>query len=138
MTSTRPYLIRAIYEWIVDNHQTPHLLVDAAGEQVRVPQQYVDDGAIVLNVSPSAVRALDLGNEFVRFGARFSGKSYDIEVPVDAVQAIYARENGQGIFLGEPGEDTGQIETAAETDSDNGEEKPKRPARAAPNLTVVK
>ena len=88
MTSTRPYLIRAIYDWIVDNQQTPHLLVDAGSDQVKVPQQHVEDGMIVLNVSLNAVRDLDIGTEFVNFSARFSGKSYDISVPVDAVQAI--------------------------------------------------
>ncbi len=144
MTSTRPYLIRAIYEWIVDNQQTPHLLVEVKDEQVRVPQQYIEDGVIVLNVSPSAVRDFDLGNELIVFSARFSGKSYDISVPVDAVQAIYARENGQGIFLGEPGEGSEQVEApeerndGAQSEADEPEKEPARPKRGAPHLTVVK
>ena len=142
MTSTRPYLIRAIYDWIVDNQQTPHLLVDAGSDQVKVPQQYVEDGMIALNVSLNAVRDLDIGTEFVNFSARFSGKSYDISVPVDAVQAIYARENGRGILLGESGEDAGHIECAAETNAESASKQSrgdkKGPRRRAPHLTVVK
>ncbi|MCZ6893351.1 MAG: ClpXP protease specificity-enhancing factor [Gammaproteobacteria bacterium] len=142
MKSTRPYLIRAIDDWIVENQQTPHLLVDAGSDQIKVPQQYVEDGMIVLNVSLNAVRDLDLGNEFVHFTARFSGKSYDISVPVDAVQAIYARENGQGIFLGDPGEDAERVESAAESGEDSAPESSDAektdPRRRAPHLTVVK
>ena len=103
MNSTQPYLIRAIYDWIVDNQQTPHLLVEVTSDQVQVPRQYVEDGLIVLNVSPNAVRDLELGNDVIRFSARFGGVPQSISVPVDAVQAVYARENGQGISLVELG-----------------------------------
>ncbi|MGR8918266.1 MAG: ClpXP protease specificity-enhancing factor [Gammaproteobacteria bacterium] len=139
MTSTRPYLLRAIYEWIVDNDMTPHLLVEA-GEGVEVPMQYVENGVIVLNVSPTAVRDLELGNEYVSFNARFAGTPHDILVPIDAVQAIYARENGHGIFLGEgagdPGEVAGEAAPAPATGDDD--EPPTPPRSGPPTLTVVK
>lgn len=139
MTSTRPYLLRAIYEWIVDNGNTPHLLVDVSDDRVQVPTQYVENGAIVLNVSPGAVRGLELGNEDITFSARFAGTPYDIFVPVDSVQAIYARENGQGIFLGESGEEASTVEDAAQEDDDAGPpEGGPGPRRGPPNLKVVK
>lgn len=102
MTSTRPYLLRAMHEWIVDNGMTPHLLVDATVDGVAVPPQHVEDGSIVLNAGPTAVRDLELGNEWVSFSARFAGVAQEIFVPIAAVQAVYARENGQGMFFGEP------------------------------------
>lgn len=102
MSSTRPYLIRAMYDWIVDNRCTPHLLVDAKDPLVRVPRQFVDKGVIVLNVSPTAVKNLVLGLDNITFSARFSGTPHDIDVPVPAVQAIYARENGQGMAFPVP------------------------------------
>ncbi|MCH1553910.1 MAG: ClpXP protease specificity-enhancing factor [Luminiphilus sp.] len=101
MTSSKPYVIRAIYDWIVDNNCTPHLLVDAEEEGVEVPQDYVTDGQIVLNVSPSAVVNLQLANESVRFSGRFGGVPVDIIVPVGGVIGIYARENGQGMIFDE-------------------------------------
>ena len=136
MTSTRPYLLRAIYEWIVDNGLTPHLLVHAEHDQVMVPRQFVDNGVIVLNVSPSAVRDLHLGNEAVEFNARFAGQPQHVYAPIGAVQAIYARENGQGIVLGEA-ENTaasGSADDAAQTPVSEPQDGPKRP----PHLTVVK
>lgn len=101
MITTRPYLIRAINEWASENDLTPHLLVNALEKGVVVPTQFINDGQIVLNISPSAVEGLDLGNEWILFSARFSGTPMNIEVPVSAVLAIYARENGQGIFFPE-------------------------------------
>ena len=95
MTSNRPYLIRALYEWLVDNQQTPYFLVDAERPDVVVPHEYVEEGRIVLNVGPTAVRDLDLGNEAVSFNARFGGHAHDIYVPPDAVLGVYSRENGQ-------------------------------------------
>ena len=104
MTSSRPYLIRALYQWIVDNGVTPYVLVDAAVEGVDVPVQYIQDGKIVLNVAPMAVHNLTLADDAVTFNARFGGKSTDIFVPTEAVLAIYAKENGQGMmFTEEPG-----------------------------------
>ena len=101
MTPNRPYLVRAIYEWIVDNGLTPHLLVKAEGDDVDVPREYVKDGRIVLSVAPRSVRSLELGNDFISFGARFSGRHFDVCVPVRCVLAVYARENGRGIALAE-------------------------------------
>ena len=97
----RPYLLRAMHAWITDNGQTPHIVVDASVEGVSVPSQYVRDGKIVLNVSHNAVSALDLGNEFVLFQARFSGTAYSVSVPVRAVLGIYARETGRGMIFSE-------------------------------------
>ncbi|MCB1674828.1 MAG: ClpXP protease specificity-enhancing factor [Halioglobus sp.] len=99
MTSSRPYIMRALYEWIVDNDCTPYLLVDASLEDVMVPQQFVKDGQIVLNISPSAVVDLNISNEAVSFNGRFGGVATDVFVPVLAVVGIYARENGQGMVF---------------------------------------
>lgn len=99
MTSHRPYLLRALYEWIADNGLTPHLLVDATRPQVLVPTHAVKDGRIVLNVAERAVAGLEMTNELIRFSARFGGVSHAVSVPVSAVLAIYARENGQGMAL---------------------------------------
>jgi stringent starvation protein B len=97
----RPYLLRALHEWITDSGQTPHIVVDAAGEGVNVPRQYVKDGKIVLNVSFSATQNLKLGNDAVSFEARFSGVSYLVHVPVRAILGVYARETGQGMIFPE-------------------------------------
>jgi stringent starvation protein B len=95
-TSTRPYLIRALYEWCTDNGFTPYVAV-LVNERVQVPREYVKDGEIVLNISFEATTGLQLGNEFIEFKARFAGTARDICVPVAQVVAIYARENGQGM-----------------------------------------
>ena len=99
MTSNRPYLIRALYEWLVDNELTPYLLVDADHEAVHVPSRYVEEGRIVLNVSPSAVRDLALGNDLIAFEARFGGTAFAISLPPQAVLGVYARENGKGMLF---------------------------------------
>jgi len=107
MTSNRPYLVRALYDWIVDNELTPHILVDAEFPHVRVPPHTVRQGKVVLNVGPNAVRDLMLDNEQITFSARFGGQPFMVFVPVAAVQAIYARENGQGMmFAPESPDDT--------------------------------
>lgn len=126
MTPNRPYLLRAIHEWLLDNQCTPHLMVDANAEGVDVPQNYVKDGKIVLNVGPSAIEGLRIGNDEVSFLARFSGVSQMVAIPMSAVLAIYAKENGRGMMFGEE-ED--------EPDPDKGS-KPKPPTR--PSLKVVK
>lgn len=95
-TSTRPYLVRALYEWCTDNGYTPYVAV-AVNEQVQVPREYVKDGEIVLNISFDATTSLKLGNEFIEFKARFGGVARDIMVPMGQVLAIYARENGMGM-----------------------------------------
>lgn len=99
MTSSRSYLIRALYDWILENNCTPYVLVDATREGVDVPLQYVKDGQIVLNVSPSAVVDLQISNNDLRFNARFSGVATDVYVPINAALGIYARENGQGMLF---------------------------------------
>jgi len=99
MTRSRPYLVRAIHEWILDNEMTPHLLVDIEGDGVEVPAQQGQNGKIVLNISPQAVEGLMLGNDAIGFRARFGGISTDVYVPVDAVLAIYAKENGRGMVF---------------------------------------
>lgn len=103
MTSNRPYLIRAMYEWINDNGMTPHLVVDAAHPDLRVPPQAVRDGKVVLNIAARAVAGLELGDAVIRFQARFSGVSQTVMLPIAAVQAIYALESGQGMMLPEDG-----------------------------------
>ena len=121
MTSSRPYLLRAVHEWITDNGLTPQIVVDAQQELVRVPTAYVREGRIVLNISPTAVRDLSLGNEWVEFGARFGGAPFDVVVPVRAVLAIMARENGTGMSFPET----------------HGDRPPPEP-RKRPSLKVVK
>jgi stringent starvation protein B len=108
MTSSRPYLLRAMYEWIMDNQMTPYVLVDAEQKGVTVPRQQVQDGKIVLNSLSSAVRQLEMGNEWISFSARFSGSSFTVYIPIQAVLAIYAKENGQGMAFQpeEPGEES--------------------------------
>ncbi len=101
MTSSIPYLIRAMYEWIVDNGMTPHLLIDLSYETVKAPRQFGADGKIVLNIGHTAVHKLTLGNTAVSFSARFNGQSMDLVVPVESILAIYARENGQGMMFGD-------------------------------------
>lgn len=103
MTSNRPYLLRALNEWINDNGMTPYLLVDAAREGVQVPASVVKDGRVVLNIAPRAVAHLAMDNREVRFMARFGGVSQSVVVPVLAVMAIYAQETGQGMMLPEDG-----------------------------------
>ena len=100
MTPSRPYLIRALNEWILDNNCTPYVVVNADLEGVNVPEQYVKDGQIVLNISPGAVRNFAVSNEAVEFSARFGGVPTQVYVPIVAVLAIYARENGQGMVFG--------------------------------------
>jgi len=99
MNSSRPYLVRALYEWIVDNDCTPHLLVNVDYPGVQVPAGYASDGQIVLNVAPSAVRHLHMDNEAISFEGRFGGVAHSLNVPSAAVMAIYARENGQGMVF---------------------------------------
>lgn len=130
MISTRPYLIRAFYEWIVDNGCTPHIVVNAELPQVEVPQEFVESGQIVLNISMPAVKNLTLNNEAVSFQARFSGVAHDIFVPVAAVMAIYARENGRGMVFSDEEEDT---ESPPPKQTSNGKE-----GKGKPHLTVVK
>jgi len=127
MTSSRPYLIRGIYEWIVDNNKTPYLLVDASYQGVVVPESYIENDRIVLNISPSAAHDIDLTGEDVSFSARFSGQAMNVFIPVMAVMAIYAKENGQGMMFADEDNDN--------TPNDNGGEKH---LAKRPSLKVVK
>ncbi|MEN8992792.1 ClpXP protease specificity-enhancing factor [Acinetobacter sp. YH12142] len=99
LTPTRPYLTRALYEWICENKLTPYLLVDATQNGTMVPVQYIQDGQIVLNIAPHATHALHMSNETITFSARFGGVSQNLYIPFSAVLGIYARENGQGMFF---------------------------------------
>ena len=110
LSSRRPYLLRAMHEWITDNNQTPHLVIDAGIEGVVVPRQYVKDGRIVLNASHSAVVGLQIDNDSVGFQARFGGMPMSVTIPVRAVLGIYARESGEGMLFGDE-DDGGQPPT---------------------------
>lgn len=120
MTSSRPYLLRALYEWILDNDCTPYVVVNAWMEDVMVPQDYVKEGQIVLNISPVAVQNLVMTNEALEFSGRFGGIPTPVHVPVDAVMGIYARENGQGMVFetGSPDPETPAPAPSAEGGSD--------------------
>lgn len=100
MSSSKPYFIRALYEWVVDNNCTPHILVDAHAAATQVPQQHVNkDGQIILNISPSAVKDFFMDNTAISFNARFSGVANNLYIPMAAIMGIYARENGQGMMF---------------------------------------
>jgi stringent starvation protein B len=135
MSSNRPYLLRAVHEWICDNGLTPYVVVDAARPGVKVPPQAISEGRVVLNLAPHAVARLEIGNDFITCTARFGGVSQSVSVPVAAVQAIYARENGQGMLLaddapgGAPPVESGDPPSAGAEDSS--------PVKAAPSLQAV-
>jgi len=141
MISTKPYMLRAMHEWCVDNNLTPHLVV-AVNSRTRVPMAYVKDGEIVLNINYGATRDLHIDNESVVFSARFGGVSQNIYVPMDAVRGIFARENGQGMFfeMEEAVVDEGQnsddksksVEDVSSEDASNNRKNKK------PTLTIVK
>ncbi|RKR02509.1 stringent starvation protein B [Kushneria sinocarnis] len=101
MLSSRPYLTRALYQWLLDNEQTPYIVVDARQSGVIVPEQFVQNGQIVLNINPEAVRDLFMENDMIAFNARFGGQPMDVQVPIEALIAIYARENGIGMVFGQ-------------------------------------
>lgn len=128
--STKPYLIRALYEWCTDSGFTPQLLV-AVDANTRVPPGFVKDGQIVLNISPGATRKLTLDNDWIQFSARFGGVSHEISVPVDRVAAIFARENGQGLHF-EPVDATGSPQPPTAGTSSPA------PSKGKPTLKVVK
>ena len=154
MTSTRPYLIRGIYDWIIDNRCTPYLLVDASAVGVRVPRQAIKEGQVLLNIAPHAIDRLELGLDEVRFNARFSGVSQAIVAPVAAILAIYAQENGQGMMfpaegaaeaddesVENPGEASSPTAVASVDSANSGaaDEPPQPPPeRIRPSLRIVK
>jgi stringent starvation protein B len=139
--STTPYLIRAIFEWCVDNGFTPYLAVRVNG-RTKVPLEYVRNGEIVLNLSTDATRNLTLGNEVIQFSARFNGASRELSVPVDAVTGIFAKENGQGLAFEPSGADTPDAaqdaEVSSATPDDEPPHPPSPPAGGRPKLQVVK
>jgi stringent starvation protein B len=129
--SKRPYLIRAMHEWMADNSHTPHIVVDASFDGVCVPTEHIKDGKIILNISDSAAHNLKLTNDAVSFRARFSGVPFDVWVPMRSVLGIYARETGQGMIFSQGAETAAQVEP------------PELPAeieetRSRPHLTIVK
>ncbi len=135
-TSTRPYLIRALYEWCTDNGLTPYVAV-RVDDTVRVPREYVKDGEIVLNISMDATSALKLGNDYIEFKARFAGVARDIMVPLNRVMAIYARESGQGMaFALDEGEDEQDAGPMAEEAAVAAAE-PETPSAPVPMLSSV-
>ena len=158
MNSSRPYILRALHEWIVDNECTPYILVDANYPQVKVPPGHAEDGQIVLNTAPAAVRYFEIDNQAVSFEALFSGSPFSLYVPIDAVLAIYARENGRGMFFDANsdllsddeafGEDGGEIDeqstvlSVVDTDSaadlNPDDEPPKPPTSGRPSLRIIK
>ena len=127
MTSNKPYLVRALNEWILDNQLTPFLLVDASVKGVEVPEQHIKDGKIILNILPSAVQEIAFENEWIYFSARFGGQPFMINIPISAVLAIYAKENGRGIMFAE--EESLAVDTA---------EVEQKGSSKKPVLTVIK
>jgi stringent starvation protein B len=123
LSSSKPYLIRALHEWIVDNGLTPYLMVNAEEPGTRVPRQFVKEGQIILNTSPSAVSHLQMTNSFVQFSASFGGTPFEVLMPIASILAIYARENGQGMFFGD------------DTPGGNGSDDTPPPAEASPAAT---
>ena len=135
--STKPYLMRAIYDWCVDSGYTPYLSV-TVDSVTRVPMEYVKDGQIVLNIGPIAVERFKMGNELIEFSARFNGTGREISIPIGAVSAIYARENGQGLSFEVTAADASDLARSAETDqSDEPPPEPPRPS-GKPSLRRVK
>ena len=141
LSSSRPYLIRAIYDWLLDNKLTPYIMIDASIPEVVAPKQFIEDGKIVLNIAQQAVGSLRLGNEWVEFEASFSGVITQIQVPIRAVKAIYSYENGRGMVFN----DEDDIEVGGENGSAESELQPADPAatgqpkpKGRPNLKIVK
>lgn len=126
--SKRPYLIRAMHEWMADNGHTPHIVIDASVDGVLVPREHVKDGKIILNISSTAAHSLKIANDAVSFRARFSGTPFDVWVPMKSVMGIYARETGQGMIFSHD----------AETQESQRPARESRSARSKPHLKVVK
>ncbi len=134
MTANRPYIIRALYEWITDNQLTPHLLINADVEGVQVPERAIQQHKVVLNIDPGAVEALDLGNDWLLFNTRFAGVKEAIRIPIEAVIAVYARENGQGMMFAQDEELESDSQASIESGMDSSENAP--PGK--PHLTLIK
>lgn len=137
MTSSRPYLLRAFFEWIVDNDFTPYIVVNAQISGVIVPKEYIEEGRIVLNISPGAVRKLLLANDHVEFNARFAGVPFDVYVPTKSITAIYAKENGRGMVFKDD-EDEDEPPTDKKGSSGDEKEKGGKKGGGKSHLTLVK
>jgi stringent starvation protein B len=148
MTSSKPYIVRAFYDWICDNQLTPYVVVDVSVYGVMVPMAYVNDGQIILNVSPSAVGAISLEGDEIQFSARFGGKLEHLTVPYGAVGAIYAKENGAGTQLPiEHPEEVEALQTQSKSelksvetkkDTEPADKASAKPAKSKPSLKVIK
>ena len=138
ITPTRPYMVRALYQWIEDNALTPYLMVDATADNVQIPREHVQDGRIVLNIASRATGNMSMGNDYIHFSARFGGVSQEIWVPLQAVMGIYAKENSQGMFF-DPNEYDDYVpeeDVAAVSKKSTATPKPKRDNKAG--LKVLK
>ncbi len=143
MTSNQPYLLRAFYDWIVDNDLTPYIVVDATRDYVDVPQEFIKDGQIVLNISPSACVAFSLDNEMLSFQARFGGQPRKLSMPCQAILAIYARENGAGTVFATEEELSPPVDATTEPKIQDAEKvsvesQKKPPRKGKPTLKVIK
>ena len=137
MKSSRPYLLRGLYQWMIENDATPHLLVDETRPGVMVPPGYGKDGMVILNLAPSAVQGLQLDNGSVSFEARFGGVPHQIYVPMSAIKGLFARENGEGMqFLAEPGDPPEDEEGVSVQSSEAPPQT--EPAKGRPGLRVVR
>lgn len=134
MSPNRPYIIRALYEWITDNQLTPHLLINAEAEGVQVPERAIAQNKVVLNIDPGAVEGLELGNEWLLFDTRFAGVKEEICIPVEAVMAVYARENGQGMMFAQDEDLESDTRDSIELEMDKHGDTP--PGK--PHLTLIK
>jgi stringent starvation protein B len=135
LPSTKPYLLRAIWEWCCDNGFTPHIAV-AVDQRTRVPREFVKDGQIVLNLGPGATNKLQIGNEYVEFHARFGGVAREISVPIQQVAAIYARENGAGMAFDL--DEEALLTARVEAEDSDPEPEPPRPEAGRPKLQRIK
>ena len=135
LPSTKPYLLRAIWEWCCDNGFTPHIAV-VVDQRTRVPREFVKDGQIVLNLGPGATNKLQIGNEYVEFQARFGGVARDLSIPIQQVAAIYARENGAGMAFDL--DEEALLTARVEAEDNDPEPEPPRPEAGRPKLQRIK
>ena len=128
MTPNRPYLLRGLYEWIIDNKMTPHIILNVEKVDTDIPREHIENGKLVLNIHPNAVKDLEIGNKYIRFKTRFGGRSVPVVAEINAVVAIYTKENGKGMIFPVEEQDTDLPEDSPET----------QPKGKTPHLKVVK
>lgn len=142
MNSSRPYLLKAFYDWITDNDLTPYIVVDTDNKDVVVPAEYIEDDKIILNISTMAVNGLELESSYIAFEAKFAGLSFDVYAPMEYVSAIYAKENGRGMVFKDEFEDDFPPDDGGDDDSagagGNAPAAPSKSKKGRPNLRVVK